>query len=96
MKDNKYIPQPIDTSTIELPEDVLDFTEVLSKNIHEVWAKQRIDDGWEYGEKRNDRLKQHPGIIPYEELSEAEKVYDRNTAMETLKVISKLGFTIKE
>ncbi len=96
MKENKYIPQPIDTSTVELPEEILDLAEVLSKNIHEVWAKQRIDDGWEYGEKRNDRLKQHPGIIPYEELSEAEKVYDRNTAMETLKVISKLGFTIKE
>ncbi|MDR1369318.1 MAG: Ryanodine receptor Ryr [Dysgonamonadaceae bacterium] len=90
-----YVPQPIDTGLIELPHELLELTELLSRNIHEVWAKQRIADGWKYGEKRDDTRKEHPGIVPYEELSETEKTYDRNTAMETLKVITKLGFEIK-
>jgi ryanodine receptor 2 len=34
--------------------------------------------------------------VPYEELPENEKEYDRNTAMETLKAIILLGFRIKK
>ena len=66
----------------------------MAKNVHEVWARSRIEQGWSYGEERNDILKQHPCLIPYEELPEVEKVYDRDTALGTLKLISKLGFKI--
>ena len=86
-----YIPKPIDTSSVELDSDILELCELISKNTHEVWAAGRIKDGWTYGEQRDDEKKHHPCIIPYEELSEAEKDYDRNTSMETLKLIIKLG-----
>jgi ryanodine receptor 2 len=66
----------------------------MAKNVHEVWARSRIEQGWSYGEERNDILKQHPCLIPYEELPEVEKAYDRDTALGTLKLISKLGFKI--
>ena len=69
-------------------------SEILAKNTHEVWAKGRIDEGWTYGEKRDDILKTHPGLVPYEELSEEEKEYDRRTSEETLKLIIKAGFKI--
>ena len=46
--------------------------------------------------ERNDMLRTHPGLVPYEELSETEKDYDRRTAMETLKLIQKIGFGIKK
>ena len=68
----------------------------MAKNVHEVWSKTRIEQGWTYGEKRDDALKQHPCLIPYEELPEEEKVYDRNSSVETLKLIMKLGFKISK
>jgi hypothetical protein len=69
-------------------------TELLAKNAHENWARQRMDDGWKYGPKRDDARKEHPSLIPYEDLSESEKEYDRLTAMETLKTILALGYRI--
>ena len=95
MKSN-YLPQPMDTSDITLPEELNPLVEQMAKNVHEVWAQGRIEQGWVYGPKRSDALKQHPCLIPYEDLPEEEKLYDRNTALGTLKLISKLGFKISK
>ena len=95
MEAKKYKPQPIDTTGVELPEELEMLVEQMSKNVHEVWAESRISQGWTYGEQRNDELKTHPCLIPYEELPEEEKDYDRNTSISTLKLIMKLGFTIQ-
>lgn len=89
-----YQPQPINTAEIELPEAVKALSELLAKNAHEVWAQGRFAEGWRYGPSRDDIKKLHPGLIPYEELSEGEKQYDRNTAIETLKVMLVLGYRI--
>ena len=90
----KYIPQPIDTSDIELPNNLKPLLEAMAKNVHEIWAQARINQGWTYGDKRDDENKLHPCLIPYEELPDEEKEYDRNTSQETLKLILKLGFEI--
>lgn len=92
----KYIPSPIDTSGITIPEELNPLLEAMAKNVHEVWAKTRIEQGWRYGVERNDKEKRHPMLIPYEALPEEEKVYDRGTSIETLKLILKLGFTISK
>lgn len=89
-----YNPKPIDTTEVELSKELLELTEKIAENVHEVWAKSRVEQGWSYGEARNDEKKQTPCLVPYCELSEIEKDYDRNTAMETLKLISKLGYKI--
>ena len=94
MEKKRYTPNPIDTSDIQLPEELNSLLEAMAKNVHEIWAQERINQGWTYGEKRNDVLKQHPCLIAYEDLPEEEKVYDRNTSIETLKLIMKLGFKI--
>ena len=94
MKKQEYKPRPIDLSNITLPEELEALTELLARNIHEVWAQSRVSQGWTYGEKRNDDLKTHPSLIPYEELSEKEKQYDRDTALSALKFIVKEGFII--
>ena len=91
---NNYVPQPMDTSDIQLPEELNVLIEQMAKNVHEVWAESRVAQGWSYGEERNDTLKHHPCLVPYEELPEVEKAYDRDTALGTLKLISKLGFKI--
>ena len=93
MKEVVYEPAPADTSRIELSEDLKSLGEALAKNVHEVWAAGRIADGWTKG-PRNDELKQHPCLVPYEELSETEKDYDRRTSVETLKFIISQGYTI--
>ena len=90
----KYVPQPLDTSKVELPEELMELVEEMAKNVHEVWAHTRMEQGWTYGEVRNDELKQHPCLVEYKELPEEERVYDRNTAVGTLKLIRQLGFKI--
>lgn len=94
MKNKEYTPHPIDTSDIQLPEELNPLLEAMAKNVHEVWAQERINQGWTYGEKRDNILKHHPCLIPYEDLPEEEKEYDRNTSIGTLKLIMKLGFKI--
>ena len=94
MNKNNYIPQPIDTKGVVLPEKLNALAEEIAKNVHEVWAQSRINEGWTYGSERNDAEKKHPCLVPYEKLSDMEKDYDRNTSVETLKLIMKLGFKI--
>ena len=91
---NKYIPSPIDLSEVELPNDINSLVELIAKNVHDVWAKQRIEEGWTYGEVKDSIKKTTPCLVPYEELPEEEKEYDRKTAMETLKLVVKLGYKI--
>lgn len=90
----EYIPNPMDTRDVQLPEELSALAEEMSKNVHEVWAQTRMAQGWSYGEERNDAEKKHPCLVPYEDLSEEEKAYDRNTSQETIKLILKLGFNI--
>ena len=89
-----YIPKPIETTDIVLSDDLLSLSEALAKNVHEVWAKNRIAEGWVYGPIRDSELRTTPCLVPYEQLPENEKEYDRNTAIETLKLVSKLGYCI--
>ena len=95
-KMKEYIPNPMVTGHIQLPKELEYLVEEMAKNVHEVWSKTRIEQGWTYGKKRDDVLKQHPCLVSYEELPEEEKVYDRNSSVETLKLIMKLGFKISK
>lgn len=94
MTPENYIPQPIDTSDTQLPDPLLPLREAIARNVHEVWAQERIRQGWSYGPQRDDERRRHPCLVPYEDLSEEEKDYDRNTSVQTLRLILKLGFDI--
>ena len=89
-----YNPKPAQTDDIVLSEELNGLVEAMAKNVHDVWAESRISQGWTWGPERNDTLKHHPCLVPYEELPEVEKAYDRDTAVGTLKLICKLGFKI--
>ena len=91
-----YVPRPIPTEDITLPDDLLQLTEKLAENAHDHWALQCLGDGWTYGAERNDPQKKHPCLIPYDQLPNSEKEYDRNAAMETLKAIIALGYRIEK
>ncbi len=96
MKASNYHPQPIDTSDVTVPENLMTLAEEMSKNTHEIWAATRMAQGWNYGTERNDALKTHPCLVDYEDLPESEKEFDRNTSLGVLKLILKLGFTISD
>lgn len=87
--------KPIDTSAVNLDQQFLELREKLAEHAHAVWARQRTRDGWRLGPHRDDAHKEHPSLIPYAELSESEKQYDRNAALETLKAILALGYRIE-
>ncbi len=91
-----YIPKPIDTSEIKLSKELCELTEQLAENAHDVWAAGRAAEGWTYGERKDSEKKTTPCLVPYGELPESEKEYDRNTALETLKLIIKLGYRISK
>ena len=89
-----YEPKPIDTSGVTLSPELMALTERLAENAHDLWAQQRLSDGWNYGHNRDDQKKQHPCLVPYDELPESEKEYDRQAAIGTLRAILALGYQI--
>ena len=96
MEEKIYKPFPVDTSEVELPKELLELTEKIAENVHEVWAAGRIAEGWVYGEEKDPEKKITPCLVPYNELPESEKDFVKNTALETLKLIVKLGYCIEK
>ena len=92
----EYTPKPIDTKNIILSKEIMELSEKLAKNVHEVWAQNKLKEGWHYGVKTDAKSKTHSSLVPYEKLSESEKDYDRATLIESLKVLEKLGYKIEK
>lgn len=91
-----YTPKPIDTSKVQMPKDLCALVEMLAENAHDTWAEQRIREGWQYGPNRDDKHKKHPDLVPYKDLPDSEKEYDRKMAIETVKVILISGYRIEK
>lgn len=91
-----YKPEPIDTSDVVLSEELKKLTELIAENVHNVWAASRLAEGWKYGEVKDSTAMTNPCLVEYSKLPDSEKEYDRNTAMETLKLVVKLGYSIEK
>ncbi|KDO31844.1 hypothetical protein SPRG_03764 [Saprolegnia parasitica CBS 223.65] len=91
-----YAPRPIDTEDIEIPPELNSLVELLAENTHDVWAQMRMSQGWKYGPQRDDEKREHNGLVPYVYLTPDEKQMDRNTAMQTVKLILRFGFTFRQ
>lgn len=87
-----YEPKPIPTDDVKVPPHLRSVIELLAENTHEVWAQMRMEQGWKYGPRRDDAKKEHNGLVPYIYLTQDEKQMDRNTAMQTVKLILRFGF----
>lgn len=92
--DTVYNPQPIKVEDIKLDADLEELTEAIAENAHDIWARARMDEGWTYGPVRSDILRQHPDLVPYAQLPESEKQYDRLLAMQTIRLVRRLGFEV--
>ena len=89
-----YEPQPINLDDISLTDDLLELSEAIAENAHDVWATARKKEGWTFGPERDDSNKKHPDLVPYSSLPDSEKEYDRLMALDTIKLVKKLGFEI--
>lgn len=85
-------PEPIDVAEVELGPELEALGERLARNVHAIWARMRLDEGWRYGPERDDARREHPCLVPFEDLPESEKAYDRGVALGTLRAIVALGF----
>jgi hypothetical protein len=94
MASNDYQPRPIATDEILLTPQLDSLLERLAEHVHDVWAEQRMKEGWTFGPARSDEARQHPDLVPFADLKETEKNYDRRTARETLCAVVALGYRI--
>lgn len=90
----EYTPRPIDLSDVKLSAELLELREAIAENAHDVWALERKMQGWSYGPRRDDAKKQTPCMVAYSQLPDSEKTFDRDMAMNTLKLVQKLGYDI--
>ena len=89
-----YDPMPIETIDYQLSDELEELIEAIAENAHDVWARQRMNEGWTYGPKRDDEKKENPDLVPYSDLTNKEKEYDRKMAKETLMLVQRLGYKI--
>jgi len=92
---SEYRPRPLPTEQVELETELLALVEVLAEHAHDVWASQRLDQGWTFGPQRCDDSRRHPCLVPYSDLPEVEKAYDRNAVLGTIRAVLALGFVIE-
>lgn len=95
-KDGNYIAKPVDLSEVNLPDEVLELTEYIAENAHEEWSKQRLEEGWVYGPQTDKEHLISADLIPYCELLDKEKQYDRKMAMDTFRLLYKMGYVIEK
>jgi hypothetical protein len=95
MDNNGYTPSPLDTSRVQIDGELESAIDELSRNVHDLWAKQRMEEGWVYGPMRDQIAKTHPGLVPYDQLSESERAYDQNIATQTVLALRALGYDVK-
>lgn len=90
---HNYRPKPVDTSSVELGQ-LEHLADMLAQNCHDMWAMERLKQGWQYGQERDDAKKFHPNLVPYHLLSWDEQQYDHRSSMETLKTIVFMNYSI--
>lgn len=90
-----WAPRPLATDGLALPADLAPALERIAEDVHDRWAAKRLAEGWTWGPERDDRARHHPSLVPYGELSEEEKDYDRATARQTIAALIALGYRIE-
>ena len=91
-----YHPKLLDLKHVELPNGFDELREAIAENAHDRWALERQSEGWTYGPKRDDSKLETPDMVPYAQLPESEKQYDRVMAEDTLKLLTALGYKIEK
>uniref|UniRef100_A0A2K6G8I3 Ryanodine receptor 3 n=1 Tax=Propithecus coquereli TaxID=379532 RepID=A0A2K6G8I3_PROCO len=95
MMSNGYKPAPLDLSDVKLlpPQEIL--VDKLAENAHNVWAKDRIKQGWTYGIQQDLKNKRNPRLVPYALLDERTKKSNRDSLREAVRTFVGYGYNIE-
>lgn len=84
-------PEAINADRLVLSDQLI---EQIARDVHDQWALERQRQGWTWGEHRDDDKKEHPGIVPYDMLTNDEKEIDRVTVRAVISSLLAQGATI--
>ncbi len=79
---------------IQLPEFVPDDVERMAEMEHGRWNVERFDSGWRYGEKKDEARKLSPYLVPWQQVPDSIKVYDREAVRTWPKILAQAGFQV--
>ena len=83
---NSEIPNPVDWNdldthtkhmNIESVKKIYDNPNITAKDIHDEWMKNKIKDGWKYGDVKDANLKTHHLIIDFDQMNDIDKMKDQ-------------------
>jgi len=89
-----WVPPADESAAVHLPEFLNPLVERLAEHVHDRWAEGRLREGWRFGPERNDQLKTMSTLVPYADLPEQEKEFDRVTALATLRFLHREGYRL--
>uniref|UniRef100_A0A7M4FPQ6 Ryanodine receptor 3 n=1 Tax=Crocodylus porosus TaxID=8502 RepID=A0A7M4FPQ6_CROPO len=95
MMSNGYKPAPLDLSEVKLLPSQEVLVDKLAENAHNVWAKDRIKQGWTYGIQQDLKNKRNPRLVPYALLDERTKKSNRDSLREAIRTFAGYGYNIE-
>ncbi|XP_032398530.1 ryanodine receptor 3 isoform X7 [Etheostoma spectabile] len=94
MMSNGYKPAPLDLSEVKLTAGQEVLVDKLAENAHNVWAKDRIKQGWTYGIQQDLKSRRNPRLVPYALLDERTKKSNRDSLREAIRTMVGYGYDI--
>uniref|UniRef100_A0A8C0F5J6 Ryanodine receptor 3 n=1 Tax=Bubo bubo TaxID=30461 RepID=A0A8C0F5J6_BUBBB len=95
MMSNGYKPAPLDLSEVKLLPSQEFLVDRLAENAHNVWAKDRIKQGWTYGIQQDLKNKRNPRLVPYALLDERTKKSNRDSLREAVRTFAGYGYSVE-
>ncbi|XP_071656899.1 ryanodine receptor 1 isoform X4 [Patagioenas fasciata] len=92
---NGYKPAPLDLAHVRLTPAQLTLVDRLAENGHNVWARDRVQQGWTYSTVQDIKNKRNPRLVPYHLLDERTKKTNRDSLCQAVRTLLGYGFNIE-
>ncbi|KAG1972845.1 ryanodine receptor [Pimephales promelas] len=92
---NGYKPAPVDQSCVVLTASQEELVEKLAENEHNIWARDRIRQGWSFGPQQDFKCKRSTQLVPFSLLDEKYKQAGRDATRDTLGTLLGFGYTVE-
>ncbi|MFT7807285.1 ryanodine receptor 2 isoform X1 [Arapaima gigas] len=90
-----YKPAPMDLSHVKLSSTQEAMVDKLAENAHNVWARDRIRQGWTYGIQQDVKNRRNPRLVPYALLDERTKKSNKDSLREAVRTLLGYGYNLE-
>uniref|UniRef100_A0A8C0DS81 Ryanodine receptor 2 n=1 Tax=Balaenoptera musculus TaxID=9771 RepID=A0A8C0DS81_BALMU len=90
-----YKPAPMDLSFIKLTPSQEAMVDKLAENAHNVWARDRIRQGWTYGIQQDVKNRRNPRLVPYALLDDRTKKSNKDSLREAVRTLLGYGYNLE-